>query len=72
MKAPHPPLGHPLPEHGERARGEGVGATQGLRPGLSSVAAPVFMDLERCLEKTRRATQEAASRGAKLVVFPET
>jgi len=38
MKAPHPPLGHPLPEHGERARGEGVGATQGLRPGLSSVA----------------------------------
>ena len=35
-------------------------------------AAPVFMDLDGCLEKTRSATRDAASRGAEFVVFPET
>jgi nitrilase len=34
-------------------------------------AAPVFMDLEGCMEKARGLIREAASRGAELVAFPE-
>ena len=35
-------------------------------------AAPVFLELERSLSKALSLINEAASRGAKLVVFPET
>jgi nitrilase len=34
-------------------------------------AAPVLFDREATVEKTRRLTAEAASRGARLIVFPE-
>ena len=34
-------------------------------------AAPVLFDREATVEKARRLTAEAASRGARLIVFPE-
>jgi aliphatic nitrilase len=35
-------------------------------------AAPVFLDLDRTIDKAIRLMQEAASKGAKLIAFPET
>ena len=47
-------------------------ATQGQSVRATVVqAAPVAFDRERTLEKVRVLTQEAASQGAQLVVFPE-
>lgn len=47
-------------------------ATQGQSVRAAVVqAAPVAFDRERTLEKVRALTQEAASQGAQLVVFPE-
>jgi aliphatic nitrilase len=35
-------------------------------------AAPVFLDLDRTIDKAIRLMQEASSRGARLIAFPET